>query len=356
MGSKAYAVGLVGYGLAGAAFHAPLIERTPGLRVAAVVTRDPERGTAAQAAHPGARIFPTAAAMLERADDLDVVVVATPNRSHVPLAEAALDDGLVVVVDKPIAVSPADARGLLAHAAAGRGRLTVFQNRRWDGDFLTLRGLVDDGTLGKVWRLESRFERWVATPKAGWREHDDPADGGGALLDLGAHLVDQALLLLGAARRVYAELDVRRPGAVVVDDAFVAITHEGGARSHLAMGSASASPGPRFRVLGDRAGYTKYGLDVQEATLRSGGGPGDPGFGEEPPEAWGSVAVGGAATPVPTLDGRYQLFYAELVAALAEEGPMPVDPWDSVRALEVIEAAQRSAETGEVVSLPMSAP
>src|SRR3954469_15978138 len=214
-------VGLLGYGLAGRVFHAPLIAACPDLVLAAVVTRDPERRAALRAVHPGAEALDAPEQLWERAASLDLVVVATPNRSHAALARAALHAGLAVVVDKPLATSAAEARALIDEARARGRRLTVFQNRRWDGDYLTVRKLIADGALGAVHRFESRFERWNPVPRPGWRESGDPADAGGLLFDLGAHLIDQALQLFGPARTVYAELDRRRPGVVADDDAFV---------------------------------------------------------------------------------------------------------------------------------------
>ena len=190
---------------------------------------------------------------------LDVVVVASPNRTHVPLAIEALDAGFHVVVDKPLAASAADAARVIATARA-RGRLlTVFQNRRWDGDFLTLRRLVHDGRLGRVFRFESHFDRWRPDVKPGWRMSDAPEEAGGLLFDLGSHLIDQALVLFGPATHVYAELDRRRPGVTVDDDSFVALRHASGVRSHLSMGALVAQLGPRFRVLGDRRGTRSSG-------------------------------------------------------------------------------------------------
>jgi scyllo-inositol 2-dehydrogenase (NADP+) len=347
-------VALIGYGLAGSAFHAPLISHASGLSLTAIVTSNPDRRKTAAQAHPGATLYESADELLSHSREFDVVVVATPNSTHVPLTLSALDAGLVVVVDKPLAATAAQARRLVSHAASSSGRLTVFQNRRWDGDFMTVRQLISEGALGDVWRCESRFERWVPTPKPGWREDPDPNEGGGVLLDLGAHLVDQALRLFGPATTVYSELDIRRSGALVVDDAFIAVTHRNGVHSHLWMSATAAARGPRFRVLGDKAGYATFGMDVQEAALRSGSGPGLAGYGEAPPEAWGTLDDGVDQRRVPTLPGDYPAFYTELAKALASEGPMPVDPQDAIATLDVIEAAQKSSLTHRVIALPTS--
>jgi predicted dehydrogenase len=345
------AVGLIGFGTAGAVFHAPLIAATTSLRLAAVVTSDPERAARARREHPGAEVAGSAERLLGSAGRLDLIVVATPNRFHVPLAEAALAAGLPVVVDKPLAASAAAARRLVAEARRRGLLLTVFHNRRWDGDFLTMRRLVAEGELGRVTRLESRFERWRPEPKPGWRQSGDPADAGGVLYDLGSHLVDQALALLGPARRVYAELAPGYPGAAVENDAFVALEHVSGARSHLWASARAAHAGPRFRVLGTRAAWVKDGLDGQEAALRAGSRPGDPGWGEEPEERRGRLGAGDRLEPVPSEPGAWERFYAGVVAALRDGAAPPVDPADAVAGLEVIEAARRSAAEGRVVEL-----
>jgi predicted dehydrogenase len=285
-------VGLAGYGLAGAVFHEPLIEAVDGLELVGVATRS--RGG-----------WP------ELLDAIDILVVATPNASHAAYARAGLDRGLFVVVDKPLAPTAEEARSLVHE------RLTVFQNRRWDGDFLTLRRLIDAGELGTVTRFESRFERWRETPE----------EGGGLLLDLGPHLVDQAIVLFGPPVSVHAEIGARRPGAVVDDDDFLALRHAGGEISHLWMSMLAPNPGPRFRVSSLRGGFVSEGLDPQEAQLKEGRRPGDPGFGE-----------------APGLDpGHYVDFYAGVRDWARGEAPPPVDPADAVRVLEVLEAARRLA-------------
>ena len=344
-------VGLLGYGLAGRVFHAPLIAATPGLELAAVVTRDPERRAALHAAHPAAVALATADELWARASEIDLAVVATPNRSHAPLAHAALQAGVPVVVDKPFAATAAAGRGLVDHARAQGLLLSVFHNRRWDGDFLTVRRLLDDGALGAVRRFESRFERWSPVLRPGWRDSADPDDAGGLLFDLGAHLIDQVLQLFGPVRTVYAELDRRRPGAGANDDAFVALGHTSGVRSQLWMSKVAAQAGPRFRVLGERAAFVKYGLDGQEPAMAGGGIPGGAGWGEEPPERWGRLGEGTAAQAVRTEAGCYQRFYAELAAALRSGGRPPVDPDEAIAVLEIIEAAAASAERGQVQTL-----
>ncbi|HYN74873.1 MAG TPA: Gfo/Idh/MocA family oxidoreductase, partial [Candidatus Limnocylindria bacterium] len=230
--------------------------------------------------------------------------------------------------------------------------LSTFQNRRWDSDFRTLQTLVAAGALGDVRRLESRFERWRPELGGGWRERNDPGQAGGLLFDLGSHLVDQALVLLGPVRSVFAEVERRRSEDAADDDVFVSLEHVSGARSHLWASAVAPMLGPRFRVLGSSAGYVSYGLDGQEDALRSGARPG-PGWGEVPPDRWGVLGTDDDHTPVASLPGDYPAFYVGIARALTDGADPPVDPRDSVRGLEVLEAARRSALANEVVVLPV---
>jgi predicted dehydrogenase len=336
-------VALLGYGLAGSVFHAPFITTTPGLRLSVVVTGDDERRAQALEEHPGVSVVEAADDVWERASELDLAVIATPNSSHLPLGLAALEAGLAVVVDKPLALNAEDGQALVDAADERDLMLTAFQNRRWDGDFLTLRRLLAADELGRVHRFESRFERWRPRIGDSWRERIPPEEGGGLLLDLGPHLVDQALQLFGPVRGLYAEVDARREGAVADDDVFLALEHESGVRSHLWASALAADPGPRFRVLGDRAAFVKHGLDSQEESLRSGRVPTDPGFGDESRESWGRLVVGEEERKVPTEPGSYASFYAGVAASLDSGAPPPVDPRDAVAVLEILDEARPAA-------------
>jgi predicted dehydrogenase len=346
-------VALIGYGMGGAVFHAPLISSVPGLTLSAVVTSDPARQEAVRRRYPDADVLDAADRVWDAGASYDLAVVTTPNRLHVPLARAALEAGLPVVVDKPVAATADEARSLGALAAERGLAVVPFHNRRWDGDFRTVRRLIADGTLGDVRRLESRFERWRTAIKPGWKEQADPAEAGGVLYDLGSHLIDQALTLFGRPLRVYAELSARRPGAAVPDDAFVALTHEGGAISHLWMSAVTPQLGPRFRVLGGDAGHVAYGLDGQEEALKAGRTPLDDGWGVAPPESYGVVGTPDLSAPVATEPGAYHEFYAGVARAVRGEAPPPVSMDDAVTGLEVIEAAMRSSTDGTVVTLPL---
>jgi len=342
-------VALIGFGLAGRVFHAPLLDATSGLRLASIVTSDPSRQGEARARYPDAKVLERVDDLWSTAPDHDLVVVATPNRSHAPLALAALDAGLPVVVDKPFAPTAAEAESIL-DAARQRGLLlSVFQNRRWDGDFLTVQRIVADGAVGPVVRFESRFERWrpERDPTA-WRERGDPGEGGGLLLDLGSHLVDQAVVLFGLPTHVYAEVEQRRDGAEVDDDTFVALSHANGVRSHLWCSTVSRLLGPRLRVLGLHGAYEKQGLDGQEPALAAGGRPDAADWGREPEERWGTLATGDGERRVETTAGAYPAYYAGIADSLRTGAPPPVDPADAIAVLRVLEAAARSARSRTV--------
>ncbi|GLZ29944.1 oxidoreductase [Lentzea sp. NBRC 105346] len=329
---------LVGYGLGGSAFHAPFIATTPGLELSAVVTANPQRQAEVNERYPDTKILNDLDEVWR--DDYELVVVTTPNRLHASHARAALEHGRKVVVDKPFAGSAGEARALASLAAQKGLLLAPFHNRRWDGDFRTVQKHLNK--LGTVHRFESRFERWRPEVKDSWKESGDPADLGSILFDLGTHLIDQAVALFGRPESVYAEIRTLRKNAKADDDAFVALTHENGVRSHLWMGALVADLGPRFRVLGDQAAYVKYGMDPQEELLKAGVTPGGPGWGAEQKDAWGTLG----GEPIETEPGAYQDFYAAIAA-----GEAPVPPQDAVTGLEVIEAARQSAANGQVVPL-----
>lgn len=343
---------MIGYGLAGSVFHAPLIASTPGLTVSMVVTGNAERQAEVRQAHPDSRVVSDPAEVFKNTSEHDFVVVAAPNDAHVDLTRRALDAGLPVVVDKPLAPTAAEARSLVERAEKLGVLITVFMNRRWDSDQLTLRRLLHEGKLGKGLRYESRLERWrpALSERKPWREVSSSEAGGGVLLDLGSHLVDQAIELFGAVVRVYAEIESHRGGAD--DDAFLALEHRSGARSHLWASLLAAAPGPRLRVLGDRAAYVIADVDGQEDALRSGARPsGDEGWGIEPPGRWGRLIVGERSEAIASERGDWPHFYVELERALREGSQAPVDPWAAVAGLEILDAARRSAATAAVVAV-----
>lgn len=345
---------IVGYGLGGQVFHAPLVSSTPGLRLDAVVTSDPERAARARADLGDIRVLTSADEVWRDPSAFDVVVVTTANSAHVPLATAALEHGLHVVVDKPLAGTAAEAEGLLRLADARRRQLHVFQNRRWDSEIRTVQRLLADGTLGRVHRLESRFERWRPVPKGGWRESGSAADLPGLLWDLGAHLVDQALLLLGPVSSVYCVARSVRVEGAPDDDTQVVLRHTSGAVTLLWASAVSAFTQPRLRVLGTAGALEVQALDGQEDALRSGRRPTDPDWGREP--FHGTLRASGpdgsdVVREVQLEPGRWQDYYSGVVAAVRDGAPPPVDPRDVVADLRVLEAAVASARTGEAVHL-----
>lgn len=340
-GARPVRTAVIGFGVSGRVFHAPFLARDEAYSLDVIVTGDPERARRARQAHPGATVLADAGELFARASELDLVVVGTPPPTHVELATAALDHGLHVVVDKPFAPTSAQATALIEHARSAGRVLTVFQNRRFDGDFRTLRRLVEGGELGEVRTFESRFEWWKPGGMRGWKATTPVADGGGILFDLGTHLIDQALVLFGPVEDVWADV-VRRasdPGSDADDDTLVVLRHRSGTRSRLFMSGLAPLAAPRFHVLGSRAGFTKWGLDPQEAALAAGASPGDPDFGREPRENPATIGVAGDVRPVEPERGDYGRFYRELATALAGGGAPPVDPRDAVHVLQIIERA-----------------
>ena len=339
---------LLGYGLAGRVFHAALIGAEPGLDLIGVVTSDPERQAQVRDDLPGVLVLDTAEQAW--ASGAEIAVVATANSAHVPQATAALQAGMHVVVDKPLAGSASEAQGLVDLAHAQGRQLHVFQNRRWDSEILTARRAMDEGLVGTPHRLESRFERWRPTPKGGWREEGGPDDLPGLLYDLGAHLVDQALHLLGPVDRVFASVRRVRPGVVADDDTQVVLEHVSGAVSILSVSSASAFAGPRLRLLGTAGGLWIDSLDTQEDALRAGRVPGDAAWGLE---ADAALIVTGTEAPrsMAREPGDWPAYYRGVAASLRDHGPAPVDPRDAVANLRVIEAAHESGRLGIAIEL-----
>jgi predicted dehydrogenase len=306
-----------------------------------VVTRSAQRRAELAAEHPGVTAYDSVRALADAG--AEAVAISTPADTHVPLALEAIGLGLAVVVDKPFALEPSAARDAVEAAEQAGVLLSVYQNRRWDSDLLTLRRLLETGELGDVTRFESRFERFEPDP-------GPPAAGGGTLLDFGSHLVDQALLLFGPASRVYAELRGRHERE---DDVFLALHHEGGVESHLWGSWVQGAPGPRLRVTGTTGTFVVTDVDSQEDALLAGRTPASAGerWGVEPEHRWGRLHRGTASAPVPSERGRWDTYYPAFAAAVRGDAPVPVDPWDAVRAMRVLAAARDSAATGRSVDL-----
>lgn len=338
-------VGLVGFGYASATFHAPLIASTPGLLLAAVASSKPER---VHAAFPNAQVFDTPAALFA-CDDIDLVVIATPNETHFPLAHQALETGKHVVIDKPFVLNTDEAKQLIALSAARSLQLSAFHNRRWDGDFMTVRQLLDDGVLGRVVHFESHFDRYRPQVVARWRESS--AAGGGLWYDLGPHLLDQALQLFGTPSSIWLDMARQRDGALA-DDWFHAVLSYGSMRAVLHASALTAVPAPRFSVHGTQGSYVKHGLDMQETALRAGA---------KLTGEWAADTSAGVLTlqagqalaerPHPTLPGAYTAYYAQMRDAILHGAPVPVTAESAHAVISLIEAGIASAQQGRVVTL-----
>lgn len=334
-------VGIIGYGLAGRLFHAPFIATTTGLHLAVVVTRNSDRATEAQTEYPGVCVVPGVADLL--AEDIDLIVVASPSGLHASHAEMALKAGRHVVLDKPPARDAAQFEALLDLAAATDRELIVFHNRRWDSEFLTLRAILAEGQLGTVHRFESRMERWRPYGKGGWRESGNPDDLGGLRYDLGPHLVDQALLLFGPVDAVWARTQALRPIGSRDDDVLAVLTHANGVTTVLSASLLTALPGPRFTVFGSMGAARLQSVDSQEDALRAGLRPG-PGWGAQP-DARAHLAVGEAPnhSELPYADGQWPRFYQGVRDCLTDGAPPPVTPESALATMRVLDAIGASA-------------
>ncbi|SDX25452.1 Predicted dehydrogenase [Arthrobacter sp. cf158] len=339
---------VAGFGLSGSVFHAPYIAGNPAYQLAVIATSDPARQAKARERYPQAKIVETPQDILALADELDLIVLGTPPATHYPLTKAALEAGLDVVVDKPFVVHSAQGEELMDLAAKLGRVLTVYQNRRWDADALTVQKLLDAGTLGTVTRFEVGMERWAPEIAKAWKAGATAEEGGGVLFDLGTHVLDLALRFFGPATVTYAEIQARRPQESADDDVFLAFRHESGVVSHVTINLNSHLHGPRFRVLGTAGGFVKFGTDPQEPYVLGGGLPTDAEYGVEPAENHGTLELNGQRTTVPTERGAYPEFYRLLAEKLDDGGtasalPLPVDPADSVAVLKLIEQARALA-------------
>lgn len=334
---------VIGFGTAGRVFHAPQLDTSRRFSLDAIVATSEDTIAEARRRYPEAALYTDAADLFANADLYDLAVVATPNATHAPLAHQALAAGLHVLVDKPISVTAAQANGLVDAAHAAGLVLTVFQNRRWDGDFLTLRKAIAQGLVGDVRQFESAFEWWKPELGKAWKDSSSHANGGGILYDLGPHLIDQALQLFGDVVTVHAELDTRREGAAGDDDSFVTLHHASGVRTRLWMNAVAPANRPRFRVVGSTGVLTTWGLDPQEPQSIAGMHPSDPAFGTRDVHAEATIESPDGRTTLALEAGRYRDLYAGLAAAIVDGELAPVDPRDSIRALELIEHAIRVA-------------
>ncbi|MCW3848232.1 oxidoreductase [Sphingomonas sp. LB-2] len=336
--------GVIGYGLGGMAFHAPLVDAVPELELAAIAT---SRADQVHGRYPAMAVTTPEAMIADPA--IQLIAISTPNDSHFPLAEAALNAGKHVVIDKPFTNTVADGETLIALAKAKGLVLSAFHNRRWDGDFLTVRKLLDSGRLGDVRLAEFRWDRFRPEVTTLWR--DLPEAGSGMLADLGPHLIDQALVLWGMPEALHADIAVQRDGART-DDYFVVTLHYGRKRVVCSASRLIVSPSPRFALRGTAANFVKYGLDPQEPMMKAGGSANDPAYGVEDAASYGVLNLpDGSRETVPTERGDYKRYYSGVGRAIAEGGKPPVTAEDAVAGLRLIELARQSSAEGRRIVL-----
>ncbi len=328
-------VGIIGYGLAGRVFHAPILKGT-GFEIVGIVTREDERVAQAKADHPRADVVPNVDALLKH--ELDLVVVASVNHAHFQNATNAIDAGIPIVVDKPVGRDLVGTARLIDYAADRNVPMTAYYSRRWDSESLTTARVIRDGTIGKVHRIESRFDRWRPELRPdSWREKADVETGGGLLLDLQTHLVSQALFWAGPAKVVYAGVRNIRGGAD--DDVTIVLSHERGIESLLIVSAISGYVGPRICAFGDKGALVIDGLDPQEALLLDGQGPRD-GHWQQPIETPARIVQGDHSENIVPAAGDYPAFYRACAAALRGEGLWPISTDEILAVATIIDQAR----------------
>jgi len=331
-------VGLVGFGFAGKVFHAPVIRVVEGLRLAAIVQRhgqpDPK--------YPDVEFVNSVDELLKR--KIDLVVVATPNTSHHPIAKQALLAGRHVVVDKPFAPTLAEAQDLVETAKRQQRIVTVYQDRRYTGDFATVQQVVGEGTLGHVALFESHFDRFRPEQKKpnAWRE--EPLPGSGVWFDIGPHLFDQALLLFGIPEAIGADIRIERDGGRI-DDAFDVTLYYRHARAVLRASMLRPPVGPTWIVNGTKGSFVKSGMDPQEAALKEGRTPDEPDWDTDPPELYGKLITSNATQTVPTLRSSFARYYENVRDAMLGRAELAVSPEWSLDVMRGLELAVQSSQT-----------
>ncbi|WP_116807524.1 Gfo/Idh/MocA family oxidoreductase [Steroidobacter cummioxidans] len=342
--------GIIGFGVAGRYFHAPLL-RAAGFSIPAVVTSKP---APAQEYLGDVDVLATAEELLAR-KDIDMVVIASPSPLHVAHAAAALRAGKHVVVDKPLAPTTAEVSELEHLATQSQRKLSVFQNRRWDSDFLTIRKLIEQGRLGKINSFHARWDRFRPQVSDRWRDRDEP--GNGILYDLGTHLIDQTLLLFGQPEWLYANVFSQRENSVTADG-FEILLGLGSLRITIGTCLLCADGGYRYRVNGSQASFLKAGLDQQEAQLRAGVEPDEHLFGTEPAEQWGTLVQGetGQREIITPETGRWVSFYEAMREAIEQDKPVPVSAAQAYDTIRIVEAALTSSAMGCRIDLQPAAP
>jgi len=348
--AKTLKAGIVGYGFATKTFHAPLISAVPGLELAAVSSGDAAK---VGADWPELPVFDSPEALFA-CEEIELVVIPTPNETHFPLAAQALAAGKHVVVDKPFTLSTGEARELIALARRHDRLLSVFHNRRWDSGFLTLQAVLREGSLGRVTHFESHFDRYRPKVQQRWRE--SAGLGGGLWYDLGSHLLDQALQLFGTPEAIWLDTARQRDGAVA-DDWFHALLRYGEMRVILHGSALVAATGPHFAVHGTSGSFVKFGLDPQEDALKAGLRPGAPGWGADMNVGRltfqsGDAVAGQAVQCVP---GDYLAYYAAIRDAIRLGTANPVPAEQALQVMQLIELGMESAREGRLLPVSGSA-
>ena len=336
---------IIGCGMSARTFHLPLIAANPAYRLTALVSSRAQPDLAIP------RYADTATMLAE--SNAELVIITAPNSAHYELAAECLAAGRHVVLEKPMVNTFAEGQALIRLAAENRRLLSVFHNRRWDSDYLTLKQLLADGVLGDPRLLISRWDRYRPQVRDRWREN--PGAGAGIWYDLGAHLLDQALTLFGMPQAVTGNCRALRPGSPTVDYAHVQL-HYPDFEAVLHTSPYSCTPVARFRVEGDRSNFVKFGLDVQEAQLKAGMSPRDAAYGLEDAAQFGTLyAPDGSARTVPPVRGDFAAFYRNVAAALRGEAPLAVTARDALRGIYLTELAQQSSDAGKRLAVDVAA-
>ncbi|MBB3114491.1 putative dehydrogenase [Paenibacillus phyllosphaerae] len=347
--SEPLRVGLIGYGYAGRTFHAPIITAVPELKLTKVVERS---SSAAKDRYPWVKIVDNVNALYED-DEIDLIVVTTPSTDHYTFVRDALSAGKHVVVEKPFTVTSAEADELTTLARESGKVLSVFHNRRWDGDFLTMKQLLQQNLLGTVMEAEFHWDGYDPVMASGnWREHGGP--GTGVFYDLGVHFLDQALSLFGMPETIAADIRVQRENALAHDYFDVVLGYPGGLKVSLKSSRYVREPGPRYRLYGTQGSFIKYGTDPQESALIRGETPAtQPGWGQEKPESWGKLntSVGSLHVEgfVETLPGDYRAYYRNVYKHIMGEAELAVTADEARASIRLIELAFRSNEEGRII-------
>ena len=344
---KKVKVGIVGYGFSGKTFHAPIIQTVEGLDITKIVSSNALK---VNQDYPDAEVVSDVEQLFSD-PAIDLVVITTPNTTHYPFAKQALLSGKHVVVEKPFVIHSKEAQELIEIAAGQNKIISVYHNRRWDNDFLTVKECLASGVMGEIYSYEAHYDRFRLEVTNRWREQN--TEGSGMLYDLGAHLIDQALHLFGLPETVFGDVMAQRKDSVT-DDYFHLILGYGRLRVILHSGSVVKSAGPKYQIHGDKGSFIKYGLDSQEDALKQGKAPGDVNWGKDVEESYGQLTVNVGDLQhkgkIETKAGAYEAYYKGIYESIADNKPVPVNAADALNTIKIIELALKSSREKRVVS------